>query len=117
MTHFPGPPTAIKAPHGADTFEVSWPGGTSSKIPNQVLRGYCPCAGCQGHGGEITFQPGRNSELRDIKPVGNYALELSWGDSHSSGIYTFEYLWHLGRLIQEMGVEELIGLKRLPPRP
>jgi DUF971 family protein len=30
--------------------------------------------------------------------VGNYAVGLAWADSHSGGIYTFEYLRDLARL-------------------
>ncbi len=56
----------------------------------------CPCAHCQGHGGQIEFVPGGNSELRQIEPVGHYALKLVWGDGHESGIYTFAYLRELG---------------------
>ena len=108
-------PTKIKAPHGATTFEIAWADGTTSRIGHQVLRGYCPCAGCQGHHGVTRFVPGGNLELREIARVGNYALGLTWGDSHSSGIYTFEYLRHLGDLIEQMGAEALCALDRLPP--
>jgi DUF971 family protein len=85
-------PTRIKAPHGATTTEITWSDGVRCIYPNEILRGYCPCAHCQGHGGTINFVPGGNSELRDLQPVGNYALALKWGDGHETGIYTFEYL-------------------------
>ena len=96
-------PVGIKAPHGAREFAVTWADGHVSRIPHQILRGYCPCAGCQGHSGEIRFQEGRNLELRDIGRVGNYALALTWGDGHSSGIYTFTYLRELGDLVEADG--------------
>jgi DUF971 family protein len=85
----------IRAPHGARTTEIGWSDGARSVYPNDLLRGYCPCARCQGHGGHIGFVPGGNSELRDIEPVGNYALKLVWGDGHDTGIYTFRYLREL----------------------
>ena len=88
-------PTHIKAPHGAPKMEVTWADGHQCTYPNEVLRGYCPCAGCQGHGGSISFVPGGNSELREIEPVGNYALKLVWGDGHETGIYSFRYLREL----------------------
>jgi DUF971 family protein len=84
-------PVRLKAPHGASTTEITWADGMVCTYPNEVLRGYCPCALCQGHGGDIHFVPG-NSELRAIEPVGNYALQLRWGDGHETGLYTFEYL-------------------------
>jgi DUF971 family protein len=85
----------IKAPHGARTTEIAWADGARSVYPNDLLRGYCPCARCQGHGGHIGFVPGGNSELRELELVGNYALKLLWGDGHDTGIYTFRYLREL----------------------
>ncbi len=111
---FPGRPTAIRAPHGANIFEISWPNGAAHRIPNEILRGFCPCAGCQGHSGEIKFQADNNQELRDISTVGNYALSLTWGDSHSTGIYTFEFLYRLGEMHDQLGSPGLIELSTLP---
>lgn len=111
---FPGPPTKIHAPHGASIFEISWTRRASQRIPNEILRGYCPCAGCQGHSGEVTFQEGHNQELRDLKTVGNYALSLTWGDAHDTGIYSFEFIFRLGELHERLGTSGLIELGTLP---
>ena len=108
-------PTKIKAPHGATVFEITWSDGYTSRLPHKVLRGYCPCAQCQGHHGVTRFIPDGNLELREISRVGNYALGLTWGDSHSGGIFTFEYLRRLGDLLDMLGEERLCGLERLPP--
>ena len=108
-------PTSIKAPHGALVLEIEWSDGSRRKLPHTILRGYCPCAGCQGHAGSTKFQPGGNLELRDLSPVGNYALGLSWGDGHDTGIYTYRYLEHLGALLEAMGEQGLIDLGELPP--
>jgi DUF971 family protein len=90
-------PRGIKAPHGAKVTEIRWAeirwaDGHAGHYPNDILRGWCPCAECQGHGGTIDFVPGRNSDLRELEPVGNYALKLTWGDGHDTGLYTFDYL-------------------------
>ncbi|MEM1030202.1 MAG: DUF971 domain-containing protein [Myxococcota bacterium] len=85
-------PTRIKAPHGATETEITWADGTRAVYPNVILRGFCPCATCQGHGGTIEFVEGGSADLRDLKPVGHYALNLVWADGHSTGIYTFTYL-------------------------
>lgn len=84
-------PVHIKAPHGATTTIIDWGDGKRVTYPNTVLRGYCPCAHCQGHGGGISYVPG-DSSLRGLEPVGNYALKLAWGDGHDTGIYSFDYL-------------------------
>jgi DUF971 family protein len=118
---FPGGrPRAIHAPHGARSFEVSWPGPEPSithAIPHSVLRGYCPCAGCQGHSGEIRYQAGGNEDLRDIEAVGRYALGLKWGDGHGTGIYSFEFLWRLGEFVRFHGPEGAIEVGLLPRDP
>jgi DUF971 family protein len=85
-------PVGVKAPHGARTMEIQWADGHKAVLPHEILRGYCPCAHCQGHGGTLKFVPGGNLEIREIQQVGNYALQFVWGDSHDSGIYTFRYL-------------------------
>ena len=107
-------PTKIKAPHGATLFEVTWNDGQTSRLPHKVLRGYCPCAECQGHHGVTRFVAGGNLELRDISRIGNYALGLTWADGHSGGIFTFEYLRRLGDLLDMLGEERFCGLERLP---
>lgn len=85
-------PTMVKAPHGAKTMEIHWADGHKSPLPHEILRGYCPCAVCQGHGGTIKYVPGGDLTLRNIEQVGNYALQLTWGDQHDTGIYSFRYL-------------------------
>lgn len=85
-------PTLVRAPVGADTMEIEWADGHKGVLPNALLRGYCPCAGCQGHSGEIRWIDGRNSEIRALEEVGSYALQFTWGDGHNSGIYSFRYL-------------------------
>jgi DUF971 family protein len=108
-------PIKIRAPHGAVTFEITWGDGNVSRIAHGVLRGYCPCAECQGHHGITRFVGGGNVELCDISRIGNYALGLTWGDGHSGGIFTFEYLRRLGDLVESMGTEALTALDQLPP--
>ncbi|MBX3182231.1 MAG: DUF971 domain-containing protein [Polyangiaceae bacterium] len=102
-------PAGVKAPHGALSLEIAWRDGHTSTLPHDVLRGYCPCAGCQGHGGSIEFKPpgpARHTlELTSIEPVGNYALALTWGDGHAGGIYSFTYLRLLGDLTEAHGTD------------
>jgi len=31
-------------------------------------------------------------EIKRLMPVGGYAIQPAWGDGHSTGIYSFEYL-------------------------
>ena len=88
-------PTEVRAPMGGDTVEVDWQDGHTSRIPNDRLRGYCPCAGCQGHEGPLTFIAQGSREIANVSQVGNYALSFEFADGHATGIYTFPYLRRL----------------------
>ncbi len=88
-------PLTVRAPIGGETVEIDWADGHLGVLPNALLRAYCPCAGCQGHSGEIRYLPGGNSVIDGLEEVGSYALQITWGDKHASGIYTFRYLRRL----------------------
>ena len=73
-------------------MEIDWADGHRSRYPHELLRGYCPCAHCQGHEGPIVYVDGGDLELDDVQPVGNYALRLVWRDGHQTGIYSHRFL-------------------------
>jgi DUF971 family protein len=107
-------PTGVRAPHGARDLEIAWGDGKHISYPHEILRGFCPCATCQGHSGSIRFIQAQNLDLRDLEQIGNYALGLTWSDGHGSGIYSFRYLRALGELLEAQGVEGLKALGELP---
>jgi len=107
-------PTNVRAPHGAHDLEITWGDAKKISYPHEILRGFCPCATCQGHSGSVRFVTGHNLELRDLEQVGNYALGLTWADGHSTGIYSFRYLRALGELLEAQGAEGLKALGELP---
>lgn len=85
---------AIRSPRGARVSEIDWADGHVGVYPHDVLRGFCPCAGCQGHSGTIKYTNPIDTqlELDDLELVGNYALKLKWFDGHDSGLFSFTYL-------------------------
>jgi len=82
---------------------IKWEDGTESFITLELLRRHCPCAGCQGEKdimGNVYKNPDRPYSppafrLMRILNVGGYAIQPVWGDGHSSGIYSFDYLRRL----------------------
>lgn len=106
--------TNIRAPHSARELEISWADGKKIVYPHEILRGFCPCATCQGHSGTIRFVQGQSLELRDLEQVGNYALGLTWADGHNAGIYSFRYLRALGEMLETQGAEGLKAMGELP---
>ena len=77
-------------------LRVLWDDDAMCDYPFSYLRGWCPCAVCQGHGGERRFVEVEDPQLVSIDMVGNYAVNPTWADGHETGIYTFEYLRSLG---------------------
>jgi DUF971 family protein len=51
----------------------------------------------------VKFVDAGDPELMEVGQVGNYALELGWGDGHATGIYTFPFLRRLFELYLEHG--------------
>ncbi|MBZ0116576.1 MAG: DUF971 domain-containing protein [Sandaracinaceae bacterium] len=96
-------PIELRAPRGARVLEIDWSDGTTARYPHVLLRGFCPCAHCQGHHGPVRWVEGTEQadlELAEVEEVGNYAVRLGWGDGHSTGIYTFAFLRELAALAE-----------------
>ena len=110
-------PTAVRSPYKGTTTQIDWADGHVGIYPHEVLRGYCPCAGCQGHSGEIKFIAGGDGEIREIQPVGDYALQFTWGDGHETGIYTFRFLRQLCQCAQCVPPEQALRNAARPNRP
>ena len=72
---------------------LRWSDDFAAKPSYRYLCGFCPCAGCQGHGGKISFHdPGHEVEPSKIESVGNYAISIGWKDGCQDGIYSFGFL-------------------------
>ena len=88
-------PTEVRRQSAEKQMRVTWNDGHVSDYPWTYVRGWCPCAACQGHSGERHYIPNENPELVSIEVVGKYALGLAWSDGHDSGIYSYRYLREL----------------------
>ena len=85
--------------HGQSrVLEVKFSDGAHFRIPFELMRIYSPSAEVQGHGpGQEVLQTGkRDVELTALEPVGNYAVQPMFSDGHDSGIFSWDYLYHLG---------------------
>jgi DUF971 family protein len=79
---------------------ISWSDGHEGESAFAHLRGWCPCATCQGHSGQKRYVGGNNDDLERIATVGRYALSFVWGDGHETGIYSYPYLRELCQCAQ-----------------
>ena len=91
-------PTAITVHQQSRVLEISYSNGQNFRIPFELMRIYSPSAEVMGHGpGQEILQTGkRNVELTALEPVGNYAVQPHFSDGHNSGIFSWDYLYHLG---------------------
>ena len=105
-------------------LEISFSDGASFRIPFELLRVCSPSAEVQGHGpGQETVQTGkRHVDLVAIEPIGNYAVQPTFSDGHSSGLYTWDYLYLLGSQQEQLWQDyfaqlDAAGVKRDDPMP
>jgi DUF971 family protein len=91
-------PTGITLHQKSRVLEVAFADGRSFRLPYEFLRVYSPSAEVRGHGpGQEVLQVGkRNVEIRSLEPVGSYAVQPQFSDGHSTGIYSWDYLYELG---------------------
>lgn len=92
-------PTEIRHKQAEKVLEIDFDDGQSFALPAELLRVESPSAEVQGHGGdEKTIVAGRRHVgILEIEPVGNYAIRIKFDDLHDSGIYSWTYLYGLGR--------------------
>ena len=91
-------PTSVTVHQASRVLEIGFDDGRSFRIPFELMRVYSPSAEVQGHGpGQETLQTGkRDVVITEIAPVGHYALQPRFSDGHESGIFSWDYLYHLG---------------------
>lgn len=85
-------PVEIRHEQSARRVVLTWDDGHVSIYPLDYLRSWCPCAGCQGHERTARYLGLSGQELVHLEGVGNYAVAPTWGDGHSTGIYSFRLL-------------------------
>jgi DUF971 family protein len=91
-------PTEIKLHQTSRALELVFHDGQSFRLPYELLRVYSPSAEVRGHGpGQETLQVGkREVGIKELEPVGHYAVRPVFSDGHDTGIYSWDYLYDLG---------------------
>ena len=115
-------PTEIKLHQVSAILEVHFDDGSIFEMPSEYLRVYTQSAEAVGHGpGQEILQTGKQDvTITDIRPVGNYAIALTFSDGHNSGIYSWDLLYKLGSefpLLWSLYLEQLsaAGVSRKSP--
>jgi DUF971 family protein len=91
-------PTEIKLHQQSRVMEVAFDDGRTFRLPYEYLRVFSPSAEVRGHGpGQEVLQVGKKEiEIRQVEPVGSYAIQPTFSDGHATGIYSWDYLYQLG---------------------
>jgi DUF971 family protein len=92
-------PTRIVAHQQSRKLEIEFNDGALFELPYELLRVQSPSAEVRGHGpGQEVLQVGKRTvALKSLDPVGNYAVQPHFSDGHNTGIYSWDYLYELGR--------------------
>src|SRR5438128_10834605 len=106
-------PIEIKLHQKSRVMEISFSDGSSYRLPFEFLRVYSPSAEVRGHGpGQEVLQTGkREVDIVSLEPVGSYAVQPSFSDGHATGIFSWDYLYHLGENQEKMWREYLAKLE------
>ena len=93
-------PTDIKLHQKSRVLELHFDDGFECNLTCEYLRVHSPSAEVQGHGpGQEVLQEAVG--ITALTPTGNYALKIHFDDGHDSGLFTWTYLYGLGKHYEE----------------
>lgn len=83
-------PSELRVSPDKKTLTVSFEGGVSHAFTAEMLRVMSPSAEVQGHSPEqrVTVPNKANVAIKQLQPVGNYAIRIVFDDGHDSGLFT-----------------------------
>jgi DUF971 family protein len=117
-------PQSITLHQQSRVLEIGFSDGQEFKIPFELMRVYSPSAEVQGHGpGQEVLQTGkREVGIVALEPVGNYAVQPTFSDGHSSGIFSWDLLYFLGSKQVDLWADytarlSAAGMERDAPMP
>jgi DUF971 family protein len=92
-------PTELRLHKDRKTLSVTFEDGERVELPAEYLRVRSPSAEVQGHSPSErrTVAGKRDIAILEVHPVGNYAVRLVFDDMHSTGIFSWDYLFELGQ--------------------
>src|SRR5438094_6011837 len=92
-------PTQLRLHKDRKTLTIAFDNGETFDLSAEYLRVQSPSAEVQGHSPDERKTVGGKKDIAilEVHPIGNYAVRLVFGDMHSTGIYSWDYLYELGR--------------------
>jgi DUF971 family protein len=92
-------PVEIRVRRAERRLEIDFDDGASFTLPAEQLRVESPSAEVQGHSPsqKVTVAGKRAVDIVRLEQVGNYAVRIVFDDGHDTGIFSWPYLYRLGR--------------------
>jgi ATP-binding protein involved in chromosome partitioning len=92
-------PPKLSVVAGGAELSVAFDGHAAFTLPAEMLRVMSPSAEVQGHSPDqrVTVGKKRNITIKDLRPVGNYAVRIVFDDGHDTGLFAWTYLQTLDR--------------------
>ena len=106
-------PTKVRLREAEKQLEVTFDNGSFFELPAELLRVESPSAEVQGHmpSQKQIVSGRRHVGIIKVEPVGNYAIRIKFDDLHDTGIFSWQYLYRLGRHKDEVWAEYLKNLE------
>lgn len=91
-------PEELRLAQDKKTLTVTFDNGKSFALAAEFLRVESPSAEVQGHSpAERKYIGGKKDvSILGLEPVGQYAVRILFDDMHSTGLYSWDYLYALG---------------------
>jgi DUF971 family protein len=92
-------PVEIRLAKDRRALNIVFDDGAHFELSAELLRVTSPSAEVQGHSEAERKTVGgkRNVMILSVDPIGNYAVRIGFDDMHNTGIFSWEFLHHLGR--------------------
>jgi ATP-binding protein involved in chromosome partitioning len=105
-------PPKLEIVAGGTELSVAFDGAKPFLLSAEMLRVMSPSAEVQGHSPDqrVTVARKRKVKIRELKPVGNYAVRIVFDDGHDTGLYVWSYLQILDREREKRWAEYLTAL-------
>ncbi len=114
-------PQEIRVRQGERRLEVDFDDGETVSLPAELLRVESPSAEVQGHNAsqKVLVAGKRHVGIAEVDPVGHYAIRIRFDDGHATGLFTWRYLYDLGKRQDEIlgryvAALEAAGMSRDP---
>lgn len=97
-------PSKIHYHKQSRSLEIAFSDGMTFHLTAEYLRVHSPSAEVRGHGKQLPIlQYGKKDvAINNVEAAGNYAIKITFDDGHDTGLYTWDYLYNIGKNHDEL---------------